>query len=248
MYLELGSNLHPFISAKQPQQHSVSLNLRRVGGVGVASVPGSPARELSRLVQLQRDRLQALESRLLGCEAEMQDWDDSAGEADQVSQTAGLPAPRPAGSAGFFFPLKVSPFLICEGGNLEEEVLLLEQLARRNHKEMEEEEFWQNELLIEQESEQQLRVKLAELQSCVRDCEAKLEQYLAHIEVGVAPALTGSGHELQCITQHLSHHAEDGGRCGAGAAGGGAGAGGQRGGGTNVLAEATHIGRLSARS
>ncbi|XP_011611702.1 ras association domain-containing protein 8b isoform X1 [Takifugu rubripes] len=137
--------------AKQPQQRSVSLNLCRVGGVGGASVPGSPARELSRLVQLQRDKLQALESRLLGCEAEMQDWDDSTGKVDQ-------------------------------GGNLEDEVLLLEQLVRRNDKEMEEEEFWHNELLIEQESEQQLRVKLAELQGCVRDCEAKLEQYLARIE------------------------------------------------------------------
>lgn len=62
----------------------------------------------------------------------------------------------------------------------------MEQLVRRNDKEMEEEEFWHNELLIEQESEQQLRVKLAELQGCVRDCEAKLEQYLARIEVGVA--------------------------------------------------------------
>lgn len=85
--------------------------------------------------------------------------------------------------------LKVSPFIIHQGGNLEEEVLLLEQLVRRNDKEMEEEEFWQNELLIEQESEQQLRLRLAELQSCVRDCEAKLEQYLARIEVGVASAL-----------------------------------------------------------
>lgn len=78
------THIHP---AKQPQQHSVSLNLRRVGGVGVASVPGSPARELSRLVQLQRDKLQALESRLLGCEAEMRDWEESAGEANDVSKT-----------------------------------------------------------------------------------------------------------------------------------------------------------------
>lgn len=64
----------------------MSLNLRRVGGVGVASVPGSPARELNRLVQLQRDKLQALESRLLGCEAEMQGWEESAGEATEVSK------------------------------------------------------------------------------------------------------------------------------------------------------------------
>nr|XP_046235249.1 ras association domain-containing protein 8b isoform X2 [Scatophagus argus] len=137
--------------AKQPQQQGVSLNLRRVGGVGVASVPGSPAKELSRLVQLQRDKLQALESRLLGCEAEMRDWEESAGETN-------------------------------EGGNLEEELLLLEQQVRRNDAEIEDEEFWQNELQIEQESERQLRQQLAELQGGVRDCEAKLSEYLARIQ------------------------------------------------------------------
>lgn len=47
---------------------------------------GSPARELSRLVQLQRDKLQALESRLLGCEAELQDWEGSAGQVNEVSE------------------------------------------------------------------------------------------------------------------------------------------------------------------
>lgn len=62
----------------------MSLNLSRVGGGGVASVPGSPARELSRLVELQRDKLQALESRLLGCKAELQDWEEAAGEANEV--------------------------------------------------------------------------------------------------------------------------------------------------------------------
>ncbi|XP_070785229.1 ras association domain-containing protein 8b isoform X1 [Enoplosus armatus] len=137
--------------AKQPQQRGVSLNLSRVGGVGVASVPGSPARELSRLVQLQRDKLQALESRLLGCEAELRDWEEAAGEAN-------------------------------EGGNLEEELLLLEQQVRRNNAEMEEEEFWQNELQIELESERQLRQQLAELQGGVRDCEAKLSEYLTRLQ------------------------------------------------------------------
>ncbi|KAM6896663.1 ras association domain-containing protein 8b isoform 1-T3 [Lycodopsis pacificus] len=134
--------------AKQPQQRGVSLSLSRVG---VASVHGSPARELSRLVQLQRDKLQALESRLLGCEAELQDWEEAVGEVD-------------------------------EGGNLEEDLLLLEQQVRRNDAEMEEEEFWQNELQIERESERQLRQQLVELQGRVRDCEAKLSEYLAHIE------------------------------------------------------------------
>uniref|UniRef100_A0A4W6CME9 Ras association domain family member 8b n=1 Tax=Lates calcarifer TaxID=8187 RepID=A0A4W6CME9_LATCA len=136
--------------AKQAQQRSVSLNLSRVGG-GVASVPGSPARELSRLVQLQRDKLQALESRLLGCEAELGEWEEAGVEAN-------------------------------EGENLEEELLLLEQQVRRNDAEMEEEEFWQNELQIEQESERQLRQQLAELQSRVRDCEAKLSESLARIQ------------------------------------------------------------------
>lgn len=100
MHLDVGSNLHPFISAKQLQQHSVSLNLQRLGGT---SVPGSPARELSRLVRLQRDKLQALESRLLGCEAEMRDWDAAAGEASQVSQAARLPAPTPASHQSLVF-------------------------------------------------------------------------------------------------------------------------------------------------
>ncbi|XP_063316369.1 ras association domain-containing protein 8b [Pelmatolapia mariae] len=136
---------------KQSQQHGVSLNLSRVGGGGIASVPGSPARELSRLVQLQRDKLQALESRLLGCEAELRDWEEATGEAS-------------------------------DEGNLEEELLLLEQQVRRNDAEMEEEEFWQNELQIEQESEWQLRQQLAELQGRVRDCEAKLLEYLARIQ------------------------------------------------------------------
>ncbi|KAM4523419.1 ras association domain-containing protein 8b isoform 1-T1 [Fundulus diaphanus] len=134
--------------AKQPQQRGVSLNLSRVGGVGPASAPGSPARELSRLVQLQRDKLQALESRLLGCEAELRDWEEAR---DQE-------------------------------GNLEDELLVLEQQVRRNNAEMEEEEFWQNELHIEQESERQLRQQLAELQGRVRNCEAKLSEYLTRIQ------------------------------------------------------------------
>ncbi|XP_071382292.1 ras association domain-containing protein 8b isoform X2 [Centroberyx affinis] len=137
--------------AKQAQQRGVNLSLTRVGGGGLASVPGSPARELSRLVQLQKDKLQALESRLLGCEAELRDWEEAAGEASEVR-------------------------------NLEEELLLLEQQVRRNEAEVEEEEFWQNELQIEQESERQLRQQLAELQSRIRDCEAKLVEYLTRIQ------------------------------------------------------------------
>ncbi|KAM9771542.1 ras association domain-containing protein 8b [Syngnathus typhle] len=134
--------------AKHTHQRGVSLNLKRVeGGGGSSSIPGSPARELSRLVRLQRDKLQVLESRLLGCEAELREWEEAG-----------------------------------EEGSLEEELLLLEQQVRRNDAEMDEEEFWQNELRIEQESERQLRQQLAELQARVHDCEADLSEYLARIQ------------------------------------------------------------------
>ncbi|XP_076006393.1 ras association domain-containing protein 8b [Genypterus blacodes] len=137
--------------AKQSQHRGVNLNLSRVGGGGALSVPGSPARELSRLVQLQRNKLQALESRLLGCEAELRDWEEATSEAN-------------------------------EGANVEEELLLLEQKMRRNEAEIEDEEFWQNELQIEQDTERQLRQQLGELQGRLRDCEAKLSEYLARVQ------------------------------------------------------------------
>lgn len=72
------------LSAKQTQHRGVNLNLSRVGVGGTASLPGSPARELNRLVQLQRDKLQALESHLLGCEAELQDWEEVTGHSSDV--------------------------------------------------------------------------------------------------------------------------------------------------------------------
>ena len=50
-------------------------------------MPGSPSGEMRRLVQLQRDKLQAVESRLLGCEADLRDWEEVAGEAGDVSET-----------------------------------------------------------------------------------------------------------------------------------------------------------------
>ncbi|XP_068611419.1 ras association domain-containing protein 8b [Brachionichthys hirsutus] len=141
--------------AKQPRQDGVNLNLRRVGGGGggggVASAPGSPAKDLNRLVQLQRDELQALQSRLLGCQAEMRDWEEPAGEAN-------------------------------EEGHLEEELLLLEQTARRNDAEMEEGEFWQIELQIEQEAERRLWNHLAELRGGVHGCDAELSECSARIQ------------------------------------------------------------------
>lgn len=78
-----------------------------------------------------------------------------------------------------------------QGENVEEELLLLEQQVRRNDAEMEEEEFWQNELQIEQESERQLRQQLAELQGQARDCEDKLSDYLAQIQVSRVVLMCG---------------------------------------------------------
>lgn len=139
--------------AKQTQHRGVNLNLSRVvGGSGMTSAPASPSRDLSRLVQLQRDKLQALESRLLGCEVELRDWEEATGDGSQ------------------------------QKGHMEEELVRLEQQVRRNDVEMEEEEFWQNEFQIEQDNEQQLRQQLVELQGRVRDCEAKLAEYLTHIQ------------------------------------------------------------------
>ncbi|XP_077565880.1 ras association domain-containing protein 8b isoform X2 [Stigmatopora nigra] len=155
---------------KRSQQRGVNLNLSRVvggeGGVGgsSSSAPGSPAKELGRLVRLQRDKLQVLESRLLGCEAELQEWEEPG-----------------------------------EQRHLEEELLFLEQQVRRNDAEMDEEEFWQDELLVEQESERRLRQQLAQLQVRVRDCEAELSQYLARIqsmEGGLQQELLLQDHEL----------------------------------------------------
>ncbi|CAL8322917.1 unnamed protein product [Lota lota] len=129
-------------------QRGVHLSLTRVqcvGGPGYASLPTSPVRELGRLVQLQRDKLQALEGRLMGCDAELCDWEEQA--------------------------------VVYE-----EEVQLLQQQLQRSETEVEEEEFWLNELHIEQESERQLRQQLAELQVRVHDCTARLLEYLARVQ------------------------------------------------------------------
>lgn len=78
--------------------------------------------------------------------------------------------------------------------------MLLEQQVRRNVAEMEEEEFWQNELLIEQESERQLRQKLGELQAALRDCEAKLDEYIGRVQVrGDAPDIKKKATDETCV-------------------------------------------------
>lgn len=138
--------------AKQTQPRGVSLSLSRLlGGGVVTSAPASPSHELSRLVQLQRDRLQALNSRLQGCEGELHDWEEATGEADQREE-------------------------------VEEELSLLEQQLKKNEAELEEQEFWTNQLHLEQESEQKLRRQLCELQARLKDSKDKLKEYLAHVQ------------------------------------------------------------------
>lgn len=62
----------------------------------------------------------------------------------------------------------------------------MEQKVRRNEAEIEDEELWHSELQIEQDTERTLRQQLGELQGHVRDCEAKLSEYLARIQVSSA--------------------------------------------------------------
>lgn len=64
---------------------------------------------------------------------------------------------------------------------LEEEIVRLEQRIKRNDVEIEEEEFWENELQIEQENEKQLQDQLEEMRQKVADCEGRLKDYLAQI-------------------------------------------------------------------
>ncbi|XP_051544864.1 ras association domain-containing protein 8-like [Myxocyprinus asiaticus] len=110
--------------------------------VNRSSTPG-PTQELSRLVQLQKDKLRVLEQKLQCCETELQ---------QQLTEEE------------------------------EEELVQLEQQVRRNEAEMKEQEFWENELQIEQENERQLHEQLQELRSRVHECEEQLGEYLAHIQ------------------------------------------------------------------
>ncbi|XP_030636916.1 ras association domain-containing protein 8b [Chanos chanos] len=111
-----------------------------------------PVQELSCLVQLQKEKLRSLETRLQSCEVELQGilaMEDRVGQLEEEQ---------------------------------EEELLRLEQQARRNEVELQEQEFWENELQIEQENERQLREQLQELRSRVQDCEARLAEYLTRIQ------------------------------------------------------------------
>lgn len=103
---------------------------------------------------------------------------------------------------------QVGSFFSLQEAHLEEELLLLEQQVRRNDAEIEEEEFWQNELQIEQESERQMRHQLAELQGGVQDCEVKLSEYLTRIQVSgklYTVLLSLKGYEKKYLRFYFLH-------------------------------------------
>ncbi|XP_030396851.1 ras association domain-containing protein 8 [Gopherus evgoodei] len=65
--------------------------------------------------------------------------------------------------------------------SLEEEIIKFEQKIKRNEVEIEEEEFWENELQIEQENEKQLKEQLLEIRQRILECESKLKDYMTQI-------------------------------------------------------------------
>ncbi|CAL9683512.1 unnamed protein product [Knipowitschia caucasica] len=138
---------------QQQQQTGVKLSLTRVLGSlsGVSSAPGSPCRDLSGLVQRQRERLQVLENQLEQCEGELQDWEETVAYTQQRE-------------------------------SLEEELCLLEQTLRSTSVELEQEQLWERELTLEQETEERLRLRLAELRGRLSDCEGQLRNALGTVQ------------------------------------------------------------------
>ncbi|KAM4747270.1 ras association domain-containing protein 8 [Rhinophrynus dorsalis] len=66
--------------------------------------------------------------------------------------------------------------------NLADEIGRLEQKIKRNEVEIEEEEFWENELQIELENEKQLKEQLQEITQRMLQCEKQLKDYQAQMQ------------------------------------------------------------------
>lgn len=119
--------------------------------------------DLVRLVGLQRETLNVLETKLESYEAELQVFAEGKGG-------------RGAGGYGG----------ADHGAALTEEIVRLEKHLRKSEVEMEEEEFWATELQIELESERQLEERLQELRGRLQGCELDIEEKLAmSIEAGL---------------------------------------------------------------
>ncbi|XP_075870901.1 ras association domain-containing protein 8 isoform X2 [Nelusetta ayraudi] len=119
--------------------------------------------DLVRLVGLQRETLNVLETKLESYEAELQVFAEGKGGR---------------GAGGYGGP--------DHGAALTEEIVRLEKHLRKSEVEMEEEEFWATELQIELESERQLEERLQELRGRLQGCELDIEEKLAmSIEAGL---------------------------------------------------------------
>ncbi|KAM8750658.1 ras association domain-containing protein 8 isoform 2-T2 [Acanthopagrus schlegelii] len=136
--------------------------------------------DLVRLVGLQRETLNVLETKLESYEAELQAWAEG-----RVGRGGGC-----IGDPG-------------GGGGLIEEILRLEKHLRKNEVEMEEEEFWATELQIEMESERQLEERLQELRGRLQGCELDIEEKLAmSVEAGLEEErLQRERQETQWVTE-----------------------------------------------
>lgn len=115
--------------------------------------------DLVRLVGLQRETLNVLETKLEAYEAELQC------SAEGRGLRGGVFIGDPGAGGGFI-----------------EEILRLEKHLRKNEVEMEEEEFWATELQIELESERQLEERLQELRGRLQGCEQEIEEKLAMVQ------------------------------------------------------------------
>eukprot|EP00062_Callorhinchus_milii_P022702 gi/632980760/ref/XP_007907215.1/ PREDICTED: ras association domain-containing protein 8 [Callorhinchus milii] len=102
--------------------------------------------EFRKLVHLQKDRLQSLESQLESNKSETKYWEGRTRL------------------------------------NVEDDVVRLEQVIKKNRVEIQEEEFWDNERQIEEENEKQLKDQLEEVVERTRECEDKLKEYSAKIQ------------------------------------------------------------------
>ncbi|XP_075066567.1 ras association domain-containing protein 8 [Mixophyes fleayi] len=80
---------------------------------------------------------------------------------------------------------------------LEEEIGRLEQKIKRNEVEIEEEEFWENELQIEVENEKQLKEQLQEMTQQMVQCENQLKSYQSQIHS------IGSGIEAEKLQREV---------------------------------------------
>ncbi|XP_043915449.1 ras association domain-containing protein 8-like isoform X2 [Protopterus annectens] len=80
------------------------------------------------------------------------------------------------------FDMELKSFEKSRGSVPEDDMFYLEQIIKRNETEIREEEFWQNELLIEKERDQELQRHLKDLRVKMDDCVEKLYELTTKTE------------------------------------------------------------------